>query len=213
MTLFSLLATGLSLLALLWVLWPLLRQSTPLPPLPQLSLVAGTLVVLPLLVYALLGSPQAISRHDAQVGSDDMAQLVSGLQQRLDQRPDDADGWLLLARSRVVSEDWAGARDAYAQRLRLKADDHDARLQMAEVIARLQQGRLTGEARTHIEQVLASEADHPLALWLAGLAAQQAGEVALARRHWQQLLSQLPPDSPDTQRIRRLLEQLQTSAP
>ncbi len=77
---------------------------------------AGVIAFVPLLamaMYAMLGSPdQLANKHTSLTGTKDrsetaadagalgsVASMLDGLQQRLDAEPDDADGWILLARS------------------------------------------------------------------------------------------------------------------
>jgi cytochrome c-type biogenesis protein CcmH len=69
-------------------------------------------------LYALLGSPQEISTVrkaspfvESSLGS--VASMVDGLRARLDEAPDDADGWILLARSYQHLDRQAEALDAY----------------------------------------------------------------------------------------------------
>ena len=49
--------------------------------------------------------------------------MVAHLAARLEQQPDDAEGWVRLGRSYMVLQQPAKARDAYARAVKLKPDD------------------------------------------------------------------------------------------
>ena len=55
--------------------------------------------------------------------------MVGNLAARLEQQPDDVDGWARLGRSYMVLDEPQKARDAYAHAVKLKPDD--AALQQA----------------------------------------------------------------------------------
>lgn len=90
------------------------------------------LLALPL--YALLGTPRAVgaqhspapqaaARRDAATAAAPVAALVDGLAARLQREPDDAGGWLLLARSYGFLGRDAEGRTAYARAVELGRSD------------------------------------------------------------------------------------------
>lgn len=74
-------------------------------------------------------TPVAISQVSATdtskkgVKADSVSTLITGLQARLAENPDDAKGWLLLAKSYEYLGDPAEARDAYARAVTLGMSD------------------------------------------------------------------------------------------
>lgn len=114
--------------------------------------------------------------------------MVDGLAERLRSAPDDGEGWMMLGRSYAVLGRLEEARDALARAHALIPDNADNATAYAEVLGFLNDNSLQGRPRELIEQVLAGNATHPKALWLAGIAAMQAGQGAQAARHWQALL-------------------------
>ena len=86
-------------------------------------------------LYALLGSPGEIAvQHVAVDRASDataerplgsVASMVDGLAARLEKEPDDADGWILLARSYLHIDRDAEALDAYEHALALGKTDAD----------------------------------------------------------------------------------------
>jgi cytochrome c-type biogenesis protein CcmH len=58
--------------------------------------------------------------------------MVGNLATRLQQQPDDVDGWARLGRSYMVLNEPQKARDAYAHAVKLKPDDADLQQAYAE---------------------------------------------------------------------------------
>ena len=138
--------------------------------------------------------------------------MVSGLAARLEENPDDPDGWLRLARAYGVMGRWDDARAA-ADRAVEQAPEN------AEIVARaattfLEAARITGDAlpldrvaplyRTVLEQI----PDYPSALFFLGLDAAENGDPDRARDLWGRLLAGMPEDSPARADIQRQLEAL-----
>ena len=101
-------------------------------PATQRSPVAAALalgLLLPLAVvmgYLQLGNPGALSAaaaSDHQVEGDQIAALVQRLEARLQQTPEDVEGWILLGRSFSALEQYERAAKAYAQGC--ASDNHD----------------------------------------------------------------------------------------
>ncbi|HCF18555.1 MAG TPA: c-type cytochrome biogenesis protein CcmI, partial [Rhodospirillum rubrum] len=62
--------------------------------------------------------------------------MVDGLASRLADQPDDADGWMMLGRSRIVLGQPDAAAEAYGRAVALRPDDLDAkRLQARALLA------------------------------------------------------------------------------
>lgn len=127
-----------------------------------------------------------------------MQSMVQRLQARLQQEPEDAEGWAMLGRSRFVLGEYAEAAEAYARANRLSdaAPRADWLADEAETRIMLQENRsLQGAPRTLFERALAVDAAQPKALWYAGLAAAQAGDYEVALERWLTLRdTELPAD-------------------
>ncbi|MES0873443.1 c-type cytochrome biogenesis protein CcmI [Sinimarinibacterium thermocellulolyticum] len=122
--------------------------------------------------------------------------MVARMERRLEDEPQDAEGWAMLGRSYFVigrHEDAAVAFDR-ANRLTAAAPRADWLASEAEVHVMLQGHDFRGLPRQLFERALAIEPGHPKALWYAGLAAAQAGEFALAVERWQALREGELPD-------------------
>lgn len=139
--LFFTVALAMSILAVAIVARPLVLASSNrdkgFAQLPLLIIV--TVVLLAVGLYAIIGRPDAAfssassdsrmgnsrpattTATDKKVGS--IASLLSGLEERLQREPNDADGWLLLAKSYQRLGRSPEARDAYAKAKALGQSD------------------------------------------------------------------------------------------
>jgi cytochrome c-type biogenesis protein CcmH len=137
--------------------------------------------------------------------------MVDGLAARLEQQPDDVEGWRMLGRSFAALGEAARSAEAYRQVASRRRDDLTAQVEYAEAL--LAQGSmdqpLAPEAVAQLQEVLALDADHPLALFHLGRAAAARGDANAAARHWNRLLAQMPADAPARAQLERLLESLE----
>jgi cytochrome c-type biogenesis protein CcmH len=123
------------------------------------------------------------------------ARLVSELAARLEQRPDDLEGWRLLANSYMALGRYDDGRDAYQQLWKRTAQpDNELKLAYAESEILTDRSTLTGEAGKLVEEVLAAEPTNPKALWYGGLVALELGRQDLVRSRWTSLLAMNPPE-------------------
>ena len=136
--------------------------------------------------------------------------MVESLAQRLEENPDDLEGWHRLARSYAVLGEPEKAGEALRRAAELAPDD----LETLRAYARA----LTGdagpeppppEALTVYERILAIAPDDEPALWFTGLAAAERGDAAAARTRWQRLLALLQPGSEEHGAVRSALDSLQ----
>ena len=174
------------------------------------------LVLIPsvsLLIYELLGETNAVKKSELQVAETQAAntilQMVSKLEQRLQQNPDDLEGWKMLGRSYSYLQQYQAAADVFAQLNRRLPDDADIMLQYANSLAMARNGRMSGEPAELIDKVLKRQPDNGNALWLAGIAAAEQGKYAEAKQRWQKLLSLLPPDSESLPQVKQMLVALE----
>ena len=147
--------------------------------------------------YRLLGSPQALDPVARSGGFD--AQQIEGmlksLQAKLAANPDDAQNWILLARSYKTLGRFAEAGEAYA-RASAEVEKAPALLaDYAEVLARANGDRFDGKPAELITKALKLDPDEPQALFLAGAAASDRRDFAAVAEHWGRLLPQLDPNS------------------
>src|SRR5688572_7917086 len=126
------------------------HRGTPAPEAPRSGLTAGVIgVMVPLAavgLYVLLGTPAALS-PDARVPvtQEQVIGMVEKLRARLEQKPDDAKGWLMLARSYLVLGRHAEAVRAFERAGAVVDADASLLAQYAEALARAADGKLAGK--------------------------------------------------------------------
>ena len=170
----------------------------------------GIALLLPasaIVLYRLVGEPRALdttgaapsAAPNAQAPADheqNMQQAIAGLEQKLKQNPDDAEGWTLLGRAYEATERFAEARDALKHAHTLSPDDPDTTVAYAEALALASDSRrIEGEPRTLIEGVLKIAPENQRGLWLLGISEYQSKKYDSAIALWQRLLAALPKDS------------------
>jgi cytochrome c-type biogenesis protein CcmH len=166
-------------------------------PSPSRALALAMCIGLPALafgLYAIFGDPAALDRN-APSGVATGAHR-DALARHLARHPDDARGWVLLARSDFEAERFADAAASYRRALATStktAADPGLWCELAGALGMARGGTLAGEPRELVARALALDPDHPKALEMAGSAAFEQGEFAAAATSWRRLLLGLPP--------------------
>ena len=132
--------------------------------------------------------------------------------QRLQQNPDDLEGWLLLARSLTALERHGEAVTAWRQAVRLSGNDAENAGSLAESLVQSANGVVTPEARATLERVRAAEPFDPRALFYLGLAEAQAGNAAAALQMWTDLIAVSPANAPWLSTVRARIRQTAAEA-
>lgn len=178
---------------------------------------ASFVVVIPvatLLAYGVLGQPAGLDPaalaqsepHEA-VDPKKMAEMVEKLERRLQEDPNQLQGWVMLGRVRRAMGQFEAAGQAYAKALALSSDD-DVAIERAEVLAQAKQGSFEGEPWRIIEAVLRANPDQLSALLLAGSAAYSEGRYEHALKHWQRARTLMAADAPDLPPLEEALAQV-----
>jgi cytochrome c-type biogenesis protein CcmH len=105
--------------------------------------------------------------------------------------------WLAQAAARRRNRDYAGARNAYLQVIKLNGMTADSWADYADDLASLPGGSLGGEAQLAIQRALTLDPNHPKALWLQASHAYEEHRYAAALILWKRLRAVLREDSPD----------------
>lgn len=153
------------------------------------------------LFYLYTGSPGALDPQRTVPGHAELTQeqfdgMIVRLEARLKERPDDANGWVLLARSKFVLQRFDEAVEAYSRAAALVKDNANLYADYADALAMKQGRRLQGEPERLIAQALKIDPDHVKALALAGTVAFEKQDYAGALRYWERILKVAEPDSP-----------------
>jgi len=173
-------------------------------PKKTLAALALALPVGAIALYLLLGNPEGIDppppaqRFTAQ----EIEAMVAGLAARLEQEPDNPQGWTMLARSYRAMGRLPEAEKAFERAEKFIENDAQLLADYADVAASNAHGDFKGKPMRLIEKALKVDPDNMQALWLAGSAAFSRQDFASAIAHWERLVAQLPPEAEDAQMLR-----------
>lgn len=171
------------------------------------AVVVGVAVpALAIAVYMLIGSPQAFDPSQQVAGSssqegghevtaEQIEGMVASLAQKLQNDPNNADGWNMLARSYSALGRFDQSAQAYAQLVKLVPNDAGLLADYADTLAMASNRTLQGEPEKLVERALAIDAANVKALALWGSAAFERKDYATAATRWQKILPLVPAES------------------
>ncbi|UEM20945.1 c-type cytochrome biogenesis protein CcmI [Skermanella mucosa] len=147
----------------------------------------------------------APEQRDAMIRS-----MVDGLAKRLQDNPNDADGWLRLGRAYRVLGERDKATEALASGVKAAPGRVDLLTAYADALIASggDQDTPPAPAVAVLRDVLKIQPDNPQALYFVGLDAARAANTAEASQLWGRLLTQLRPGSPEHAEVQSLLERL-----
>jgi cytochrome c-type biogenesis protein CcmH len=160
------------------------------------------LVGISLGLYAYQGRPNLPSGF-GDAAPQDLEAMVASLAARLQEEPDDLEGWKMLGRSQMALQNFAGAASAFERAVELEESQNAQTLtELGTAILERDRSGLEGRTAALFESALALEPNNPTALFYGGIAALNRGDQDLAAERWEILLSLNPPEN-----IRGILEQ------
>ena len=126
-------------------------------------------------------------------GAEQIAAMTEKLSERLKEKPDDVEGWSMLARSFSVLGRHADALKAYEKASNLRKDDPILLADYADSLAVNNNSDLNGEPMKLVERALKLDPKNLKALYLAGTAAFNNKDYAKAVAIWEKLIQVGPP--------------------
>ncbi len=217
-TRFLILAAVMVVVALACVLVPLLRsaQREGRPRAPFILALVLALATPPVVLglYLMIGTPQALQA--APVVADSHAKLVEAtaqLKASLARKPDDTQGWALLAQAYSALGQPGAALDALDHLLKLQPANPDVMVAWVEARAEAASNHLIDDAgRAELTRALAADPTHQRALWLLGISNFQRQQFAAAAANWKTLLPLLQPGSKVADTVKRELAEAEARA-
>ena len=194
----------MSFVGVVFTVWPFLRDNSR-----NFGIVAAAVVFVVASsagLYARLGSPGLENErlvHGGGAGAD-MLEVVEGLAERLEDNPDDVNGWRMLGRSYMSMNNYSQAIEALERVVELEdAQAAQGLVELGEAVLAAEGGQaMPQRAMSLFENALAVEPNNQGALFWGGLAAVNRGDTDLAAERWERLLGTNPPDD-----IRGVIEQ------
>ncbi len=191
--------------AAIWVLIAYKRAGAPRRAAPAFA-VAGLASLAAFGLYLALGRPdladqpyaariEALKHRDVTKGVT-YEEALAILDHAARERPRDPEP--LIYAGQVLSElnDHRQAARRYDEALARDPNSVAATLGLARALVRIEEGRVSPQARALFERASAMTPDDPVPFLYRALAAGQEGDEAGARALWAETLKRLPPDDP-----------------
>ncbi|MGI9223003.1 MAG: tetratricopeptide repeat protein [Woeseiaceae bacterium] len=177
--------------AVVFAIWPFLRENSRnfTVVIASVVFVVGASAVL----YSLIGSPDI--RPGASADSDgEMSAVVGSLAKRLENDPNDIEGWRMLGRSYMALGNYPLAVQSFEKVVELESG-HNAQslVDLGEAMLAESGQNMTPRIVALFENALTLEPGNPAALFWGGIGAINRGDRSLAADRWERLLGTNPP--------------------
>ena len=170
------------------------------PALWTAIIIALAMPIAAMSLYMWLGEPDALNpvavKSADKTDPLELAKLADSLAKKLNDKPDNLQGWVMLGRTYRTLDKYDAAVQAYDRALTLSADD-DLKLERVEVLAMKSQGNFEGEPWNVIREILQRDPQHYGALLMAGSASFAHAQYDNALKYWLQARKSLEADNPD----------------
>ena len=168
-------------------------------------------------MYFAVGTPDAadasLAVHEgAPMNERQLTAMAENLARKVRERPNDADGWSLLARSMAALGRFPESADAYEHLAKLVPGDANVLADYADALGMAQNRSLAGRPLELIREALQIDPKQRKALALAGTAALDAGDFKQAASYWQTLADQLAPGSEEEGQVKAVLAEIRARA-
>lgn len=135
-----------------------------------------------------------------------MEVLVQRLEERLQAEPDNIDGWLMLGRTALATDQVEKGLKAIEKAYALAPERVDVMLSYAQALAATSPTkRLAGQPTELIRAALAQEPENQVARWLGGMIDYQNGQIEAAITVWQTILGEMDPASDEAKNLRQMI--------
>ncbi len=166
------------------------------------------LIIVPLIAFGLygqIGTPEALNvkmasqaaeqKQSAQAFEDAIAQL----ERKLEQNPDNVEGWMMLAKSYGYLGRDSEVASLYEKAIKYAGDSVDPQLLMeyGEALADLNGGSWMGKPIDQLTRVLELDPINKDALWVSGHVYFDLGKYEKALGFWERLAKVAPNDDPE----------------
>jgi len=179
-------------------------------------------LVLPIVLYLALGTPEAINPGSSgsqaavaqgqgqgaagdnaphPVTPEQVQAMIDQLAKRLQQTPDDGEGWAMLGRSYSYIRKFPEAVKAFEKAAELRPNDSHLFADYADALAMTQERRLTGAPMKLVQRALSIDPKDVKALALAGSEAFDRHDYKTAVVYWDRAVKAGPPDAQFAQQL------------
>ncbi len=184
----------------------------------HIYVLVAAILILPafsIVMYMSLGDMDILKQKTAgenrQTDSPDMhsiQEMVVRLEERLQQEPEDGEGWHMLGRSYVVMNRFSEAANAFTNARKYIGDEPGLLADLSEALILANNNMITSEALGLARLSLEKNPDEQKSLWITGYASYEQGNIPMAVNYWEHLLRMLPPDSNEAKSLSNNLASL-----
>lgn len=179
------------------------------------GVIAALVPFLAVSLYLWLGTPELVNGpapvHGGSTGDTahaaSMEAMVKRLAGRLEQKPDDPEGWMMLVNSYMTLGRHEEALKAIERLYQITGDEPVVLVRYADILATVKGGDLSRQPAELIQKALSLDPANKIGLWLAGMAAAQSGNPGAAIDYWQRLLPLLAADQASQKEVSDLIAQ------
>ncbi|MCU7893332.1 MAG: c-type cytochrome biogenesis protein CcmI [Candidatus Thiodiazotropha sp. (ex Ustalcina ferruginea)] len=193
-----------------------------------MALSALLIPLVAIFLYQTIGSPEIIQRlaeqpngmptkaspQQSQPGNTQnlppMEELVKHLAAKLQEQPDNQEGWVMLGRSYMAMNNSSAAINAYERAIQLNDQNVALLLAYSEAIASTNGNDFSGRAAPMIDKAYQLEPNNPNVLWISGILAYQRSEFKSAIERWEALKVMLQPQSAELESVNDALDDVRS---
>jgi len=153
----------------------------------------------------------AVKSVEIPAGEDGRPQMtieeaITKLEERLEAEPENPDGWFMLAKTYMSTQQFQKSADAYEKVIALVGEDVQLLLGYADALAMSEGGKLTGKAKPVVDKIMKLAPDSPTVLWMAGTAESQQGNFKQALIFWYKLNPMLDAEPKAQRQLSQLIQ-------
>lgn len=188
------------------------------PRLRLAAVLAAVVAPTAFLIYFTIGTPEAPAflKMVAQMRAADaerraeLSHLVSLVEQRLAEAPDDGQGWGLLASAKLRLGKMDDARNALAKAKQFLPPPQAAEMtaRFAQTLADVSEGQAVSPIRQYAAEAVEIDPDNGRGRMLLAIMAMQTGDVDEARKQWSEIVKRTAADSPFYAQAKTALDRL-----
>jgi len=175
------------------------------------AIVVGLLVPLVAIgLYVELGEKQGLEPEKFRAGmtteghEGTLEEQVRGLQDYIQENPDDLEAWTMLARSYYFMKQYQGSSDAFARAVGMTDEkDPDLLADYADALAMASGRNMSGKPYELVTKAMQIQPFHQKSLWLAATATYQVKDYKTTLEYWQKLIQLFPEGSDNYLQMQR----------
>lgn len=174
----------------------------------------GSPSLIPRLAMGDTGRSSEAAGHSAggqQAGG--MLEMIDKLAKKLEQDPNNPDGWKMLARSYMSINRMQDALNAYEAAYQLVPEDAELIMAYGATLAQANNNQFAGRPTELLTKALELAPQDPNAQWMRGIAYFQQADYANAVALWEKVLTHLPAGSPEAQNVTEYLNEARAQLP